>query len=132
MINIREFLDTDANDAAAIWNKVIEDGVAFPQLEFLSAEEAKKFFKAQDFTGIALDSDSGEIVGLYILHPNNVGRCGHIAIKTNFVDRAMAYFKRMGFEFDESSITYDEKTGKPKFVYFKEEICGFAIHLLQK
>ena len=60
------------------------------------------------------------------------GKCGHIAIKTNFVDRAMAYFKRMGFEFDESSITYDDKTGKPKFVYFKDEICGFAIHLLQK
>ena len=60
------------------------------------------------------------------------GRCGHIAIRTNFVDRAMAYFKRMGFEFDESTITYDDKTGKPKFVYFKDEICGFAIHLLQK
>ena len=60
------------------------------------------------------------------------GRCGHIAIRTNFVDRAMAYFKRMGFEFDESTVTYDEKTGKPKFVYFKEEISGFAIHLLQK
>ena len=60
------------------------------------------------------------------------GKCGHIAIKTNFVDRAMCYFKRMGFEFDESTITYDDKTGKPKFVYFKDEICGFAIHLLQK
>ena len=60
------------------------------------------------------------------------GKCGHIAIRTNFVDRAMAYFKRMGFEFDESTITYDDKTGKPKFVYFKDEICGFAIHLLQK
>ena len=60
------------------------------------------------------------------------GKCGHIAIRTNFVDRAMAYFKRMGFEFDESSVTYDEKTGKPKFAYFKDEVCGFAIHLLQK
>jgi 2-dehydro-3-deoxyphosphogluconate aldolase/(4S)-4-hydroxy-2-oxoglutarate aldolase len=60
------------------------------------------------------------------------GKCGHIAIRTNFVDRAMAYFKRMGIEFDESSVTYDEKTGKPKFVYFKDEICGFAIHLIQK
>ncbi len=60
------------------------------------------------------------------------GKCGHIAIRTNFVDRAMAYFKRMGFEFDESTVTYDDKTGKPKFVYFKDEVCGFAIHLLQK
>ena len=39
--------------------------------------------------------------------------------------------KRMGFAFDESTITYDDKTGKPKFVYFKDEICGFAIHLLK-
>ena len=60
------------------------------------------------------------------------GTHGHIAIRTNFVDRAMAYFKRMGFEFDESTIAYDDKTGKPKFVYFKDEIAGFAIHLLQK
>ena len=60
------------------------------------------------------------------------GKCGHIGIRTNFVDRAIAYFKRMGFEFDESSITYDDKTGKPKFVYFKDEICGFAVHLVQK
>ena len=44
----------------------------------------------------------------------------------------MAYFTRMGFEFDESSITYDAKSGKPKFVYFKDEICGFAVHLVQK
>ena len=60
------------------------------------------------------------------------GKCGHIAIGTYFVDRAMAYFKRMGIEFDESSITYDDKTGKPKFAYFKDEVCGFAIHLVAK
>ena len=60
------------------------------------------------------------------------GRCGHIGIRTNFVDRAMAYFTRMGFEFDESTIAYDDKTGKPKFVYFKDEISGFAVHLVQK
>ena len=60
------------------------------------------------------------------------GTHGHIGIRTHFVDRAMAYFKRLGFEFDESSITYDEKSGKPKFVYFKDEISGFAVHLVQK
>ncbi len=60
------------------------------------------------------------------------GTHGHIGIRTNFVDRAMSYFKRLGFEFDEDSITYNEKNGKPKFVYFKDEVCGFAIHLVQK
>ena len=60
------------------------------------------------------------------------GTHGHIGIRTSFVDRAMAYFKRMGFEFDETSVQIDDKTGKPKFVYFKDEIAGFAIHLVQK
>ena len=69
---------------------------------------------------------------LEFMHKKGPGAHGHIGIRTNFVDRAIAYFTRMGFEFDESSIVYDDKTGKPKFVYFKDEICGFAIHLLQK
>ena len=66
------------------------------------------------------------------MHSNGRGKHGHIGIKTNFVDRAIAYFKRMGFEFDEETTTYDSKTGKPKFIYFKDEIAGFAIHLVQK
>ena len=60
------------------------------------------------------------------------GRCGHIAIRTNSVDRAIAYFKRIGFAFDEDTVVYDEKSGKAKFIYFKDEISGFKIHLLQK
>ena len=79
MIYIRGFLNKDAEEAAAIWNRVVEDGVAFPQLETLSSKEAEKFFMAQDFTGIAFDTETGEMAGLYILHPNNIGRCGHIA-----------------------------------------------------
>lgn len=34
------------------------------------------FFNSQSHVGVAFD---GEILGLYILHPNNVGRCSHIA-----------------------------------------------------
>lgn len=37
-----------------------------------------EFFKSQSYTGIAYDEETDDIVGLYILHPNNVGRCGHI------------------------------------------------------
>ncbi|MBQ8506725.1 MAG: GNAT family N-acetyltransferase [Clostridia bacterium] len=66
------------NEANAIWNRVVEDGVAFPQEEFLDVESGHAFFSEQDFTGIAYDADTGEAVGLYILHPNNIGRCGHI------------------------------------------------------
>ena len=66
------------------------------------------------------------------MHQKGPGKCGHIGIRTHFVDRAIAYFERMGIAIDQDSIVYDEKTGKPKFCYFKDEICGFAIHLLQK
>ena len=66
------------------------------------------------------------------MHQRGPGKCGHIGIRTHFVDRAIAYFERMGIAIDETSVVYDEKTGKPKFCYFKDEICGFAVHLVQK
>ena len=71
-------MTADVGDAIAIWNDVVMDGVAFPQTEELDAESGKAFFEGQSFTGIAQDVETGEIVGLYILHPNNIGRCGHI------------------------------------------------------
>ena len=97
------------------------------------AEKAAKLFSLMFGMPLKETSKStfaGECIE--VMHKKGPGAHGHIGIRTNFVDRAMAYFTRMGFEFDESSITYDEKSGKPKFVYFKDEICGFAIHLLQK
>lgn len=75
---IREFKPIDTKEAADIWNTVVEEGVAFPQLEMLGLEEARCFFESQSYTGVAVDEVTGEVVGLYILHPNNVGRCGHI------------------------------------------------------
>ena len=78
-IKVKEFTREDIGPAIAIWNKVVEDGVAFPQTEPLTAESGTEFFESQSFTGLAYDAQSGEIVGLYILHPNNVGRCGHIS-----------------------------------------------------
>ena len=65
--------------ALAVWNEVVRDGVAFPQDEPLDDASGDRFFAAQSFTGLALDHDSDTVAGLYILHPNNVGRCGHIA-----------------------------------------------------
>ncbi len=73
---IRKFEDKDLAEMTAIWNEIVEEGIAFPQDEPLTAETAKNFFSAQSYTGVC--EDNGEILGLYILHPNNVGRCGHI------------------------------------------------------
>ena len=64
--------------AVVIWNQVVEDGVAFPQTEPLTLEEGISFFAEQTLTTVAVGED-GEVLGMYILHPNNIGRCGHIA-----------------------------------------------------
>ena len=79
MLKIEEYSTKYINDAIEIWNDIVEDGVAFPQTELLNSQTGDAFFKSQSFTGIAIDADTGEVVGLYILHPNNVGRCGHIS-----------------------------------------------------
>ena len=77
-IEIRQYEQRDAAQAAEIWNEVVEDGKAFPQMEKLDEVTGHAFFTEQTYTGVAYDSATGELVGLYILHPNNVGRCGHI------------------------------------------------------
>ncbi len=59
-----------------IWNEVVEEGIAFPQEECLTMETGRAFFASQSYTGVT--EENGKILGLYILHPNNVGRCGHI------------------------------------------------------
>lgn len=77
-IQIRAYQSKDAALAAQIWNEVVADGNAFPQDTEMTADAANHFFLEQTYTGIAADTETHEILGLYILHPNNVGRCGHI------------------------------------------------------
>ena len=76
-MEIRAYQEADIAAMAAIWNAVVEDGNAFPQTEPLDEAGARAFFAGQSYCGVALLA--GEVVGLYILHPNNVGRCSHIA-----------------------------------------------------
>ena len=77
-IQIRAYEKTDVDSLVRIWNTVVETGIAFPQTEMLTESTGGAFFSAQSLTAVAYDSGCGDIVGLYILHPNNVGRCGHI------------------------------------------------------
>ena len=76
-ITVREYGENDIKGMISVWNEVVRDGVAFPQTEELDFESGKKFFAEQTCCPIATD-ENGEILGMYILHPNNVGRCGHI------------------------------------------------------
>ena len=78
-IEIRPYEPSDLPSMIRIWNEVVEDGVAFPQEELLNAESGAAFFAEQTRSAVAWDPENGIVYGLYILHPNNVGRCGHIA-----------------------------------------------------
>ncbi len=58
------------------------------------------------------------------------GKNGHIAIACNNIKRARWHLEQRGFEFDDSSAVVKE--GKLIAIYMKDEIGGFAFHLVQK
>lgn len=77
-IKMEKISEETLRDGMGIWNEVVEEGIAFPQTEPLTEKTGGAFFAGQSYTGVARDRATGEVVGVYILHPNNVGRCGHI------------------------------------------------------
>lgn len=77
-IKIRGYNNTDIPQMIRIWNEVVDEGIAFPQEEYLTTETGCVFFDEQSYCAVAVDSESEKIYGMYILHPNNIGRCGHI------------------------------------------------------
>ncbi len=97
-----------------------------------ASDVAVKFAKA--FGGLETSEGNssfwaGKIIE--IMKGKGKGVNGHIAIKTNSVDRAVYHLKAQGIEFDESSALFNAD-GSMKVIFFKDEIAGFALHLLQK
>jgi len=61
-----------------------------------------------------------------------LGKNGHIAIRTNYINRAINYMETvLGVEFNYEDAIRDAK-GNIKALYLKEEIGGFAVHLVQR
>ena len=65
-----------------------------------------------------------------IMKSKGRGKCGHIAISTWDVDRAIYHLSRNGASFDETTRNRDEKG--TKVIYLEGEFGGFAIHLVRK
>ena len=76
-ITVRAYRPDDVAAMVTIWNEVVTDGIAFPQEETLDLATGAAFFAEQSYCAAATDEDDVPL-GLYILHPNNIGRCGHI------------------------------------------------------
>jgi len=58
------------------------------------------------------------------------GAHGHLAVRTRSIPRAVAWLEQKGIAVDASSEKRDGK-GRLVAVYLREEIGGFAVHLLQ-
>lgn len=107
-IVIRKYSENDLGTMANIWNHVVKEGKYFPQIDVLSLKEATAFFAEQTFTGVA--EEDGVIVGLYILHPNNIGRCGHIA-NASYAVAADQRGKRIGEKLVVHSLEMAKESG---------------------
>ena len=66
-----------------------------------------------------------------IMKQQGHGTKGHLAIGVNSLPRARAYLERQGVEFNPDSVKLSDD-GTPKLIYLKDEIGGFAVHLMQK
>lgn len=100
-------------------NETEADGVAARFSDIFGF--AKKVGNSSIFAGSAVE----------VMKSPYLGKLGHIAIRTNYLNRAINYLKFTGVEFDEDSAKFDAK-GKMVAIYLKEEIGGFAVHLVQK
>ena len=110
-IEVRAYEEKDLAEMIKIWNDVVEEGIAFPQEELLNMQTGNEFFASQTYTAVAVNTETGNVCGLYILHPNNIGRCGHICnasyavaqesrglhIGEKLVSDCLAQGKRFGF-----------------------------------
>lgn len=81
----------------------------------------KKVGNSSIFAGTAIE----------IMKEPYLGDKGHIAIQTNYIDRAVFHLGQQGYTFNEESKKYD-KSGKLVAIYLNKEIGGFAVHLIQK
>ena len=109
-ITIRRYEPRDVTATMSIWNEVVRDGIAFPQVEELTEGTADDFFRSQSYTGVAEDTETGEVLGLYILHPNNIGRCGHIC-NTSYAVRSDKRGQHIGEQLVKDSLAVGARLG---------------------
>ena len=124
---IEEYQEADLREIMEVWNEVVAESNAFPQDKALTEEEARAFFGKQDVTAVA--KWDGKVAGLYILHPNNVGRCGHQANASYAVSK-----KLRGRNVGEQHSLEKAKELNYKLLIFNAVVKGndSAVHLYQK
>lgn len=135
------FIDNDNWDEITLLTKQAVDKMLGFEIGHIginsdNADEAKKTADMLSLLlGQAPERDSEKSVfvgsGFEIMKSSARGKCGHIALVTNSVERAVYHLSARGIEFDNESAQYNAD-GSMKFIYFKEEFGGFGIHLILK
>jgi 2-dehydro-3-deoxyphosphogluconate aldolase/(4S)-4-hydroxy-2-oxoglutarate aldolase len=95
-----------------------------------SEEIAKALVGAFHFPYLPGNSANFAGTAVEVVKGAGLGEHGHVAIKTNSIDRAIYYLGKRGYSVDPS--TAKPKGGKTTAVYLKDRISGYAFHLLQK
>lgn len=131
LINEGKFDEIEALTKEAVANML---GFKLSHLAINCEDEAKAKAVADMFT-LCFNFSQKEIPVSYfcteeieVMKFNGRGTMGHIAVKTNYMDKAVAYLERKGIALDYESAQYDAK-GNMTFIYLKEEFGGFAVHL---
>jgi 2-dehydro-3-deoxyphosphogluconate aldolase/(4S)-4-hydroxy-2-oxoglutarate aldolase len=95
------------------------------------AEKAAKLFET--LFGFTRGDRSGSVFAgssMEIMKNTGPGTYGHIGVKTSNAGKAAACLERMGIELKSDTARLD-KNGNITFIYLKEEIAGFAVHIVQ-
>lgn len=131
LINEGKFDEIEALTKEAVANML---GFRLAHLAINCEDEEKAKAVADMFT-LCFNFSQREIPVSYfcteeieVMKFNGRGTMGHIAVKTNYMDKAVAYLERKGIALDYDSAQYDAK-GNMTFIYLKEEFGGFAVHL---
>ena len=130
-MTIREYEENDIDGMIAVWKEIVEAGDAFPQEEPLTPQAGAEFFSAQTYTGVAVD-EQGTVLGLYILHPNNVGRCGHIC-NTSYAVKEGLRGQHIGEQLVKDSLQMGARLGF-RLLQFNAVVASniHALHLYER
>ena len=103
-------INTDSPEAAHEVGEIFENAFGWGQ----------RFLDVSVFAGNEIEA----------MNYQGAGRMGHIAVRTNSVDRAVFHLEKKGFKADPSTFKY--KGGRLVFAYLTQDFGGFALHLSQK
>ncbi len=132
MIREQRLLDNDLEGLIQDINKSIASmlKLRFGHIGILGGNEGRK--KMCNLFNLNPDESAAGFVGttIEVLEEQGRGEKGHLAVATCDIVRAIAYYERKGLAIDPESFKKDPQ-GNLIAAYLKEEISGFAVHLLQ-